>query len=163
MDGSAEAYERLLSRISDWLPEVATQVRAEVGQGTPRSEPTASDRDWTQESALESFTGTVEPFKRGTDVSVRDYSADERLAILVDALRTFSATMLESRQVLLQLFHSEENTSDHVAIRVTFVDPATSESTASLAATDLAETQALVQATQQLTEALDAVAVRPRG
>ncbi|MGV9821170.1 hypothetical protein [Nocardia xishanensis] len=143
--------------ISEELPEVASQIRTEVGRGTPRSEPSASARDW----AFETFPGKVEPFKRGTDVGVRDYSADEQLAILVDALRTVAATMLESRQVLLQVFGSTENASDHGQIRVTFVDPARAESTASLGATDLAETQALVEATQKLTEALDAV--RPRG
>lgn len=161
MEGSAEAYERLLSRISEWLPEVAAQVTAEVGRGAPRSEPTASPQDWAPDWSFETFPSKVEPFKRGSDVSVRAYSADEQLAILVGALRTIAATMLESRQVLLQLSDFTEEASGHGLIRVTFVDPATTESMASLGAADLAETQALVEATQELTVALDAV--RPRG
>ncbi|WP_433625789.1 hypothetical protein [Nocardia sp. CA-120079] len=153
MEGSAEAYERLLSLISEWLPEVAAQIRTEVGRGAPRSEPTAPARGWM----LDTFEGRIEPFKRGTDVSVRNYSADEQLAILVDALRTVAATMLESRQVLLQFFGSTDDTADQGQIRVTFVDPVSAESTESLSATHLAETEELVTATQKLTEALDAV------
>lgn len=156
MDGSAEAYERLLALISEWLPEVAAQIRTEVARGAPRSEPTNS----MQDSMLETFPGKIEPFKRGTDVSVREYSADEQLAILVGALRTVAATMLESRQVLLQLFGTTETTSDHTRMRITFVDPAREESTVSLGATDLAETQSLVGLRQKLTEVLDSIGPR---
>jgi hypothetical protein len=153
MDGSAEAYERLLSLIAERLPEVAAQIRAEVGRGAPRSEPVAPVRSWM----LDTFEGRVEPFKRGSDVSAREYSADERLAILVDALRAVAATMLESRQMLLQLFGPMENTADEGQVRVTFVDPVSEESTESLGARHLADTERLTGVTQKLTEVLDAV------
>jgi hypothetical protein len=101
MDEADEIYSELIAFLRERLPSVADQIEDEVGQGRP----------------LEiSGLSTDERFERSKDLSDRGlqrlansdlvdvpFSADERLVVLIAALRTLASTMSASRAAVTDL------------------------------------------------------------
>jgi hypothetical protein len=101
MDGSGEAYQLLMQRLAEALPDVATQVRDEVARGrvVPSSKLSTPEREERETRMTEAKVGRL----ANADVASVPYSDDERLAVLIDALIRTATTMLASREALLEL------------------------------------------------------------
>lgn len=101
MDGSGEAYQYLIRRMSEALPDIAIQVSEEVGRGRivlgsklPTIERLA--RDTQMEEA------NVGKLAKADVVSV-EYSDDEKLSLLISAIKCLAETMQASRQAVDEL------------------------------------------------------------
>lgn len=119
MDGSGEAYELLLERLFEVLPDIATQIAEEVNRG--RLVPATS----LPRADMEARAVRMRDFDTNDRVSKNDlasipYSDDERLAVLVDALIRTAGTMLGTRKAVSELSGASPRNST-----VTFVDPTT--------------------------------------
>ena len=101
MDGSGEAYQYLIQRLGEVLPDVAAQVQAEVARGrvVAGSKLSSAEREARETRMHEANVGRIAQ----ADVAPVDYTDDERLALLVDSLIRVAATMQSSRHALLVL------------------------------------------------------------
>jgi len=119
MEGSGEAYETLIVQVSNWFPEVAAQIRADVAAGLDIP---AED----QSSAVYTKAKT-----RATEITTRGFSDDEKLAILLAALITATRTAIESRQRIAGFFGAGADSAGRgdriTGERITFASPETDE------------------------------------
>ena len=101
MDGSGEAYQLLMQRLAEALPDVAAQVRDEVARGrvVPSWKLSTPEREEREVRMTEAKMGRLAK----ADVASVPYSDDERLAVLIDALVRTATTMRASREALLEL------------------------------------------------------------
>jgi hypothetical protein len=101
MDGSGEAYQHLMQRLAEALPDVAAQVRDEVARGrvVPSSKLSGPEREERETRMTEAKVGRLGK----ADVASVPYSDDERLTVLIDALIRTATTMRASREALLGL------------------------------------------------------------
>ena len=101
MDGSGAAYQHLIQRVAETLPEVAAQVRDEIARGrvVPGSKLSPPERKERETRMSEAKVGRLAQ----ADVASVPYTDDERLALLVDALLRAGNTMYSSRDALLRL------------------------------------------------------------
>jgi hypothetical protein len=101
MDGSGEAYQHLMQRLAEALPDVAAQVRDEVARGrvVPSSKLSGPEREERETRMTEAKVGRLVK----ADVASVPYSDDERLTVLIDALIRTATTMRASREALFEL------------------------------------------------------------
>lgn len=101
MNGSGQAYQQLIQRVAEALPEVAAQVRDEVARGriVAGSKLSSTEREEREIRMLEAKVGKIAK----ADVVSVPYNDDERLALLVDSLIRVAFTMRSSRQALAEL------------------------------------------------------------
>ena len=104
MEHSGEAYETLIERIRELLPDVAEQIAEEVARGRPVSGLSPGSRLSGGETQYELTAARRqdEPLVSigREDVLPKAYSDDERLTLLIDALVNLAATIGESRTEL---------------------------------------------------------------
>ena len=101
MDGSGDAYQHLIQRISERLPDIATQVREEVGRGRVvlGSKLATTDRHVRETRMEQANVGKIAK----SDVISVEYNDDEKLALLIDAVMCLAGTMLTSREAVVHL------------------------------------------------------------
>jgi hypothetical protein len=101
MDGSGEAYQYLIQRLGEVLPDVAAKIQAEVARGrvVAGSKLSSAEREARETRMHEANVGRIAQ----ADVAPVAYTDDERLALLVDSLIRVAATMQSSRHALLAL------------------------------------------------------------
>ena len=116
VNGSGAAYQRLIERVAEKLPEVAAQVRDEVARGrvVPGSKLSGAEREIRDTRMHEAKVGRIAK----ADVVSVEYSADEQLALLMGALMCLADTMLSSRQAIAGL-----EASDHRTASLVFEEP----------------------------------------
>jgi hypothetical protein len=115
MDGSGQAYQYLIQRLGEVLPDVAAQVRAEVARGrvVAGSKLSSAEREARESRMYEAHVGKIAQ----ADVAPVAYTDDERLALLVDSVIRVAATMQSSRHALSAL------NSESAIQQVTFEEP----------------------------------------
>lgn len=95
MEGSLDAYEQLLGKLSELLPDIAQQIRAEVSPGRQLlAAPSPRSRARRDEPPL-------------LDTSATPYDADTKLTILLTALLTLARSMALTRQFLAETLPGE--------------------------------------------------------
>jgi hypothetical protein len=101
MDGSGDAYQYLIQRLSEVLPDIADQVRQETGRGRviAGSKLQTSDREVRETRMEQANAGRIGK----SDILSVDYGDDERLALLIEALICLASTMQASRQAVVDL------------------------------------------------------------
>jgi hypothetical protein len=123
VEGSGQAYETLLTRLSRSFPEIARHIRDEVlrGQDVPG-----------ENTALSAYPGAK---PRSSEITTREYADDEKLEILLSGLITTVRTAIESRQAIAAMMvdgdtHGGTRANiSHAArdSRITFVDTDTDQ------------------------------------
>lgn len=151
MEGSGRAYDVLIDQIAADFPDVAHQIRGEVGRGTREENP----------EGLPDFAMYSKPSAtRVSEVAPRKYSDDERLEILLNALLALAKTTSESSRAIIELLNPTTGQPGDNQ-RITFVDPVTDSDTLSTAVADLDRTPQLSNVVTALNAAVDSV--RQRG
>jgi hypothetical protein len=114
MDGSNDAYQYLIQRISAVLPDIAVQIREEVGRGRVvlGSKLPTTDRHVRETRMEQANVGRIGK----SDVVSVEYTDDEKLALLIDAVLCLAGTMLTSREAVAHL-------GDHLDAPLVFEAP----------------------------------------
>jgi len=114
MDGSGDAYQYLIQRVSEALPDIAAQVREEVGRGRVvlGSKLPTTDRHVRETRMERANVGKIGK----SDVLSVEYTDDEKLALLIDAVMCLAGTMLTSREAVAHL-------GDHLDAPLVFEEP----------------------------------------
>jgi hypothetical protein len=132
LEGSSAAYDQLIELVANDLPDVAEEVRAEIGRGRSvyASHIEPEDRKLRQQLLSEEDLGRI----RKSDVAVESYDSDERLVVLLEALQTLAASMSATRRALGHFGRQHELQSPYVV----FVNLDEAEPVRFTTATDIA-------------------------
>jgi hypothetical protein len=103
VERSGEVYEQLLARLRETLSAVAEQVEDEVRRGRPVAVKTLSPVEKLDRSARVREVSGPGSRISGEDLATIEYTDDEKLRILVDALRRLGSSMAASREALARL------------------------------------------------------------
>jgi orotate phosphoribosyltransferase-like protein len=111
---SGQAYQTLIQRLADVLPDVAAQIREEVARGrvVAGTSLSASELQARESRMYEAKVGGI----LKADVASVEYTDDERLALLVDSVIRTAATMRSSLEAVSQ-------PSGSIVASVTFEEP----------------------------------------
>ncbi len=150
MEGSGQAYNVLIEQINAVFPDVARQIREEVGRGT-------RDEDTEYSSSLGMYGKPSTPAV--SEVALRKYTDDERLEILLDAVISLAKTSSESRRAIVDLLNPTTGRPE-ANQRITFADPVTGSDTLTTTIAALDPTSQLTDTVAALTAAMDSI--RPR-
>jgi hypothetical protein len=114
MDGSGNAYQYLIQRINEALPDVAMQVRDEVSRGRVvlGLKLSTTDRHVRETRMEQANAGKIGK----SDVVSVEYTDDEKLALLIEAVICLAGTMLTSREAVAHL-------RDHPDAPLVFEEP----------------------------------------
>jgi len=111
VERSGEIYAGLVGRLQEAVPEVAAQVQDEARRGRPVAVKALSPSEKIDRSArLKEVAGPTGRIS-GADLAAVEYTDDEKLAILVDALRRLGSSMAASREALAQLANRHQITN----------------------------------------------------
>lgn len=151
MERSAEAYERLIARLRETLPDVAQQIEDAVaeGQRVEAVKLPAGERL----SRIADADGLATRISKDDLISL-PYTGDDRLRLLLTALRTLSHSMLSSRETLND-FVAERNLSHELVFRGD--DIAAAEVRIDAGAIVENESSRLSRADRELAEAIRAI------
>lgn len=122
MDDADLAFEVLVGGLQERFPEIAAQIKDEARRGRAVREPDMPLADRELASAQMRATGTGKLSK--TDLSTVNYTDEEKLALLLDAVTKLEESMLTARNQLLQLAQVSG-----LEASVTFVEPESGEET----------------------------------
>lgn len=100
-----EAYRWLLDRLREALPDVARQLEEEVARGrrVGASSLPEADRARVQERLKGAGSRMTKE-----DLASVDYSGQERLALLIEAVDRLGSSMVASRDALVRLLDRQE-------------------------------------------------------
>lgn len=101
MEESHQVYSEAISLVEITFPDIAEQIREEVARGRPIAvrkldSSEVAEREVRMKGAHAGRLGQQ-------DVAVIDYSDDDQLRILLEAIVNLSATMVASRRSLVEL------------------------------------------------------------
>jgi hypothetical protein len=115
------AYTALMTVLGERLPELHDQIADEVARGR---ELRGTDIEWTEREGRDRRLGDEKLGRIAeSDVSVFPYSGEERLDLLIDALRTSAETLDQSLNTLSDLL-TEQSIADR---RIYFQRPESGE------------------------------------
>lgn len=97
-----ELYVRIMSRLGDELPDLATQLKQEVRHGRVISEKGLKQEGRYEERASRLAVTDLAPLGK-TDIAVIPYTGDERLRLICAALLTLAETAYASRREVRRL------------------------------------------------------------
>lgn len=100
IEDSGGAYEQLLARLREALPDVARQVDEEVQRGRRVAGKGLSPSDRTDRNVKLREAGSK---ISATDLAQVEYTGEERLQLLIDAVRRLGSSMASNREAVLQL------------------------------------------------------------
>lgn len=105
MEGSGAIYERLLDRLREELPTLAQQVDEEVRRGRRAPTDTLSEPDRHMREIKMREAGTR---ISNEDIASVQYSDDERLALLIEALLHLGSSMATSREAVAKALYEND-------------------------------------------------------
>ncbi|MFI5500958.1 hypothetical protein ACIA5E_18015 [Nocardia asteroides] len=141
----------MIERLTVAVPDIARQIREEVGRGT-------RDEDTEDYSPFGMYAKPSTPAR--SEYAPRKYTDDERIEILLGALISLTRTTEESRRKLVELLNPTTlQPGDNQ--RITFVDPVTDSDTMTATVAELAAASRLTETVAALIAAMDSI--RPRG
>ena len=99
MQGSNDAYDELMRLLQEVLPSVARQIQEQVAIGrlVPGANLDADDKTQREQRMREVKAGRT---IGNSELATVEFTGDEKLALVLDALQRLSASMRGTRQAL---------------------------------------------------------------